>query len=191
MDFLIEQPAPKTNSVWDKYVPILESANHYHAYLHDEISNPNEYSELCYLLDNAYPGSVVHLHINTPGGILDSAVQIIDAISRSKAKVIAHLTGSVASAGTLIALSCDELVVSNFVQFMIHNYSGGTGGKGHEIKAMVEFSDKELNKTFKTIYSDFLTDAEMETVIDGRDIWLNADEVKERWERVQNAKNQS
>lgn len=186
MEIAIQQSKEK-QSIWDNFVPIIQTGRTYDVYLTEGIESPSEYNELCHLLKNAYTGDTFNLHINTPGGLIDSASMIIDALNTTKAHTVAYLTGSVASAGTLIALSCKDLVIAPHTQFMIHNYSRGTGGKGHEIKAMVEFSDRELNNTFRKIYNGFLTEEEMDSVIDGRDIWLNFVEVQERWDNMQKA----
>ena len=69
---------------------------------------------------------------------------------------------------------------------MIHNYSTGMQGKGHELKAYQKFTDQELNKTFREYYLGFLTEDEMEDVINGRDIWLNTDEAQKRWKNKKN-----
>jgi ATP-dependent protease ClpP protease subunit len=113
--------------------------------------------------------------------MIDSAVMIIDAIRASKAKVTAYLSGTVASAGTIIALACDNVVIADHTSFMIHNYSGGLAGKGHEMKARQLFIDTSLNKAFASFYNGFLTEAEMTEVINGKDMWMGKDEVVERW----------
>jgi len=38
---------------------------------------------------------------------------------------------------------------------MIHNYSGGMSGKGHEMKARQKFTDEHLNDAFKYFYKGF------------------------------------
>lgn len=167
--------------IWDLAVPIIISESGIDAYIQDEIGEPSYYSELCHILRSTPKGMTVNLHINTPGGMIDSATQIIDAITESKAKVVARLTGTVASAGTIIALSCDEVIPAAHLSFMIHNYSAGLYGKGHEMKARQEFMDKSLNTSFKSFYAGFLTEKEMEDVIDGKDIWIGTEEVAERW----------
>ena len=96
-----------------------------------------------------------------------------------------QLTGTVASAGTIIALSCDDLEVEDFTSFMIHNYSGGAGGKGHEIIDYVNFSDKNITATFKKLYSGFLTPRELTAVIKGKDMWMGTEEVQKRWDKMQ------
>ena len=172
----------KTGSIWEDHIPIARNGREIDAYIMAEIVNPIEYNELCHLLRNATSKEVIRLHINTPGGRLDSATMIIDAIAASDAYVIGVLSGSVASAGTMIALACDELECSSYLEFMIHYFSGGTGGKGNEIKAHSNFIDKHMPMIFKKMYVGFLTNKEIEDMIEGKDIWLNGDEVLERFE---------
>jgi len=174
------QPTAKY-SVWDQDVPIIVNKNITHVYISDNISDPYLYNEFCHKLRAATVLDTFYVYLNTPGGLIDSAFMIIDAIEQSDALVIAKLSGTVASAGTLIALACDQIEVANHTAFMIHNYSGGMSGKGHEMKARQEFADKSLNNTFKCFYKGFLTDNEMQDVIDGKDLWMGKDEVIERW----------
>lgn len=170
------------HSVFDNAIPIVVHDNgDLEAYITESIDEPSVYNELCHRLRLAPASSTVTLHINTPGGIIDSALMIIDAIKASKAKIIGYLTGTVASAGTIIALACDELSISQHLTFMIHNYSGGMVGKGHEMKAHQEFVDRNLNEAFKSFYAGFLSSKEMQSIIDGRDLWLSSEEVAARW----------
>jgi ATP-dependent protease ClpP protease subunit len=171
---------PGNNDVWSKYVPLVNEKNHTKVFLTDTIEEPANYNELCYALKTASSAEVFTLYINTPGGVIDSANMIIDAIQTSKAKVIAEISGTVASAGTIITLACDEVKIADHTAFMIHNYSGGVMGKGHEMKAHQEFVDKNLNDSFKIFYKDFLSEDEIEDVIDGRDMWMNKLEVLAR-----------
>lgn len=122
------------------------------------------------------------MYLNTTGGVVDSAFTIANAIKDSAAEVIAILNGTVASAGTIIALSCDDMIVKDHLSFMVHNYSGGIQGKGNEMKARQNFNDAHLNEAFKHFYTGFLTDDEIERVIDGTDLWMSSEEVKKRWD---------
>ena len=170
--------------IWDTVVPIVvdEEKNTVVAYLTGTIEDPSTYNELCYLLHTADKETVFDLYINTPGGIIDSAFMITNAIETSKAKITAYLSGTVASAGTMISLACDKILPAPHLSFMIHNYSGGMSGKGHEMKARQKFTDEHLNTAFKSFYSGFLTDDEMTNVIEGTDLWMGTAEVEERWE---------
>lgn len=182
MEITLPQPATPPTRVWDIYVPIVTSKNVSHVYITEPIDEPSYYNELCFLLDNATEQDTINIHINTPGGIIDSAVMIINSIKNSKANVVGHLAGTVASAGTMIALSCNSLKVANHTTFMIHNYSSSGGrGKGHELKAMQAFVDANINSTFTATYGGFLTPKELREVIDGKDLWMGKDEVLARF----------
>jgi ATP-dependent protease ClpP protease subunit len=130
-DITFQLPDDATR-IWDLQVPIIENKDDriLSIYMRDTIDEPCVYNEMCYMLDNAKPGSEVKLYLNTPGGVVDTAFMLADVIRRSKAKVVAHLAGTVASAGTLITMACDDIIIAPFTSFMIHNYSGGAVGKG-------------------------------------------------------------
>jgi len=72
---------------------------------------------------------------------------------------------------------------------MVHNYSGGAGGKGHEIIDYVNFSDKNITTTFKKLYSGFLTTRELNAVIKGKDMWMGTEEVQKRWVKMKDTNN--
>ena len=170
---------PKT-TVFDNYVPMITNKHTTTVYLTDVIEAPSLYNELCYKLDNASPAEEFFIYINTPGGILDAAIMTVNSIKNTAANTTARLSGTVASAGTIIALACKNVEVADHTAFMIHNYSGGLFGKGHELKAHQEFVDANLNKSFSSFYEGFLTPAEIKRVIDGKDYWMNKDEVLSR-----------
>lgn len=173
---------PKT-SVWDNYVPMITSKHTTTVYLTDVIESPSLYNELCFKLDNASPAEEFYIYINTPGGILDAAIMLVSSIKNTLANTTARLSGTVASAGTIIALACKHVELADHTAFMIHNYSGGLYGKGHELKAHQEFVDANLNNSFSAFYEGFLTPTEIKRVIDGKDYWMNKDEVLSRLAR--------
>ena len=179
---MIDDQSKESHRVWDEHIPIVKNGREIDAYITVTISDPIEYNELCHILRSASSKEVIRLHINTPGGSLDSATMIIDAINQSDAYIIGVLSGTVASAGTMIAMVCDELECSSYLEFMIHCFSGGTAGKGNEMKSHSSFINKHMPMVFKKIYAGFLTEAEIDDVIEGKDIWLNGDEVLERFE---------
>ena len=173
---------PTKTTVWDNYVPIVQTGRHYDVYITDEIAEPSEYSELIHTLKNAYESDTFVLHINSPGGVLDSALSLISALSNTKAKTKASISGTVASAATIITLACDELEVADYTNWMSHNYSGGLHGKGHEMKAYQTYIDKELNTAFHEIHKGFFTEKEITDMIDGKDHWMGKDEILRRWD---------
>lgn len=176
-------PAQKrVNTVWDNIVPVVKEGLTTSMYITSSLEEPLEYNEAHYALTTAKDYETVNIYINCPGGVVDTAFYLFNAIKDCKAKTIAHLSGTVASGGTIITMACDELCITSFTQFMIHNYSAhGISGKGHEIKDYVKFNDLELNKAFTEIYGTFLSEKEIQEIIDGKDYWLNKEQVLSRW----------
>lgn len=184
---LVTYEIDKPKTVWTDIVPIVEEGNEIHCYLTDQIGPPDIYNKLCHTLNSAMADKIVHVYLNSPGGIIDSANMVYFAMKNSKAKIIGHLSGSVASAATMLTMACDEITVTPFTQFMIHNYSGGVAGKGKEAKDQMDFVNNEINISFRDYYAGFLSEEEISDVIDDHDIWLNSREVLERWDNKKNS----
>lgn len=129
-ELTVDIPQPK-HSIWDNYVPIKEDRNTFHVYINDVIEGASTYNELYYKLRTASENDTFELYICTPGGLLDAALTLVNELKLTKAHTRAHISGTVASAGTIITLACKEVVVAPHTAFMIHNYSGGLHGKGY------------------------------------------------------------
>lgn len=179
----ILSPTKKPKGKWSKYVPIIKKDNVIDIYLTEEIAEAAEYNEACHTIRNASEDTVINLHLNTPGGYLDSAYSLVNAIQESRALTVAYLTGTVASAGTIIALACAKVVAKPFSTFMIHNYSSSTYGKGNELKQRQTYMDKHNVEAFNVFYSGFLSPREIKDMIEGKDFWLNDTEVTKRLEK--------
>ena len=116
--------------------------------------------------------------------MLDSAISIIEALKNTRAQTLACLVGSCYSAATLLALSCDNIDVGEFATLMCHNSSYGLGGYTTDIKDRANFEHKMIAKIYRSVYKNFLTDAEIESVLDNKTVWLDADDIVERLEIV-------
>ena len=156
----------------------------YTIYILKGVEAPEHFAEVISVIDNAMDGDTIIIKLNTPGGSFDSAMMLRDAIKSSRATVLAECVGSVASAGTFIALACAGLYIAPFCEFMIHNYSGGVYGKGNELEAQANFAIPHLKSVCYEVYDMFLTKKEIKKVIKGHDMYMTKAEVEERWERV-------
>lgn len=173
--------------LWDLHVPIVQTTSTIYVYLTAEIEEPSTYSELFHTLTTADENKTVHIVINTLGGVVSSGLMIAEAIKQSKAWVVCELVGDVCSIGTVITMACDELRAANNLSFMIHNYSGGLVGKGHEMKTRQNFVDSNIRDTFTEFYKGFLTEDEISKVLEDTDMWFGTQEVLDRWQnKLQN-----
>lgn len=187
LELLFQEEKKDKLSEWDKDVPIVARGKVVTAYLMSEIYEPEVYNELCYTLEYT-SADYVRLVMNNGGGQLDAMLSIIDAIRKSSAKVVAVLSGTVASAATMIALACDEIEVADHTSWLTHYYSGGSAGKGNEIKAKHLFDEVEIPKMFHTIHKGFFTEEEIERVMDGKDEWLNKEQILARFANMKATK---
>ena len=152
-------------------------------YLNSTIGSPEEYAEWNQILRSSGEQDVVYLHINCYGGQALTAVQLMRAISESRATVVASVEGACMSAATFLFLMADVCEISDHSIFMFHNFSGGTIGKGNEMMAQVHHNDKWARNLMESIYQDFFTQDEINSILEGKDYWLSPDEVTERLEK--------
>jgi ATP-dependent protease ClpP protease subunit len=159
----------------------------HHFYLSQQIEEPPHYTDMIHRIHTASPEDVIHIHLNTPGGHLDTGMQIINAMRSTPAHVICSIESEAHSLGTLIFLAADEFVVHDNVMMMFHNYSGGVFGKGHEQAAQLEGTKKWFSSLARKLYIPFLTEEELARLERGEDIYLHSDDIRKRLDRVVNA----
>jgi len=188
----------KLNSNEDTLLDIIDDSlsyvtkplgNMYTVYLSGMIGEPSSYTKIFDMIRNAEETDIIKLHINSEGGDLFTTIQFIRTMTESRATIIASAEGMCMSAATMIFLSADLFEISEHCMFMFHNYSGGTYGKGGEMYEQLIKERKWSEKIINKIYKGFLTDDEIKSIMNNRDIWMEGDEVKSRLEKILNKEN--
>lgn len=156
----------------------------YHFYINEPISDPDDYVELIDCLYQSRPSDSIYIHLNSPGGNLDITMQIINAINQCEASVIGIADGQVASAASLILFSCPNIAIQDFSYVMLHDGSEGAFGKSNENLKQAQFTARLLKKIAHKTYEPFFTEEEVDSVLDGKDLWLSSEEVKERIQKL-------
>jgi ATP-dependent protease ClpP protease subunit len=149
-------------------------------FLDEDIGAPSKYRELISALYSASEMDVFNLIINSSGGAAASCGAIVEAIQGTDATVRAVLLGDCHSAASIIALNCDEVIVSDSATMMIHTASFGTSGNTHLVKGYVDFSHKVINKLLDKTYTGFLSEQELNNVKMGHEVWLDSEEIGQR-----------
>jgi ATP-dependent protease ClpP protease subunit len=152
----------------------------HHFYIIDEIREVDPYVNLINTLKTSEQHDTIFIYLNTPGGNLLTTLQIISAIKQSAATVVTCMEGQVASAGTMIFLAGHRHIVGPNTIFMAHNYSGFVGGKGFELKTRQKFDEQYFHKFVRATYTGFLSEEEITSIMEDRDVWLDAEEVAKR-----------
>jgi len=159
-----------------------------------EIIQPSRYRRLISSLSSASEHDTFHFYFNSGGGSVESAISIIAAIKNSQARVIAHIIGSCHSACSLIALNCPEIMVYEDGSMMIHPSHFGTAGHALNVKVRSQFLSDIMDKMFKTTYTGFLTEDELNNVRNGIEIWLTSKDIEARlvtWLEAKNAESEN
>jgi ATP-dependent protease ClpP protease subunit len=151
-------------------------------YLSGEIKSANEYVTWFETIRNATETDVVVLHINSYGGDLFTAIQFMRAMAETKANVVASVEGACMSAATVIFLTAKNWEISKHSMFMFHNYSSGSFGKGGEMYDNIVHEREWSKKLWKDVYTGFLSETEINSILQNKDIWMSGEEVKKRLE---------
>ena len=80
----------------------------------------------------------------------------------------------------MVFLAADGFEISENSMFMFHNYSGGTFGKGGEMYDNIMYERKWSDKFMRSVYNGFLTDLEIKSMLENKDIWMEPEEVFNR-----------
>ena len=152
----------------------------YTFYLCGEITTPDDYVDWFETIRNASETDIIKIHINSPGGNLFTAVQLMRVMAESSARILASVEGACMSAATMVFLAADGFEISENSMFMFHNYSGGTIGKGGEMYDNIMYERKWSDKFMRSVYTGFLTDIEIKSMLENKDIWMDPDEVFKR-----------
>lgn len=156
------------------------AAQHVHFYLSKAVGEAEGYADMIHRILTASPNDTIFIHLNTPGGHLDTGVQIINAMQNSQAKIITILESTAFSLGTLIFLAGDEMIVNEHCMMMFHNFNGGLIGKGNELVSELEATVKWFASLAKSIYVPFLTEQEFDRIVRGEDMWMQTPEIRDR-----------
>ena len=166
----------------DKYSNnFTKSVAHIHEfYLTGEIGDAEEYIEWFDIIRNASAVDSIRIYINSPGGDLFTTLQFLRVMSDTEATVTTSVEGACMSAATMIFLHGHTQEVTPHSLFMFHDYSSGTFGKGGEQYDQIQFERGWSRKFLTEVYTGFLTDTEIESMMHNKDIWMDSEEVVKR-----------
>lgn len=147
--------------------------------LDSEIKEVSQYRKAFHVLSTASPNDIVRVIINTPGGLVDTALQFHNMLLNTQARTIAEVYNA-HSAGSMVMLSCDNIQMMRYSSVMIHSVSFGIGGKVGDVKAYADFTSDSNKAILDDIYAGFLSEKEIESIVNNKDIWLTKQQCEER-----------
>lgn len=168
---------------FQEHVKIIQSqstASHYRVFLDSGIEEPSKYRDLIQILISASPSDLVEFVVSCDGGNLDTTIDITNALRATEASTRAVITSKAHSGASMISLACDEVIAMPHSAMLIHQPRGGILGRHCEIIQQGRFEDDWIGKFYFDIYADFFTKEEIQSILDGKDVWLGHEQINER-----------
>lgn len=145
------------------------------------IESPKQFSTAVQILGLAKEEDTVEMRItDCPGGSIGATDGFIHAIRKCQAHVHMVAAGGVHSAGSMILLEADSFELASGFNSLIHCGSGGSVGNMNELRVQNRFDEEFYVRKFKETYEGFLSVKELDDMLEGKDIWLDAQQWVDR-----------
>lgn len=182
----IEEPVSPKILTSDVDIVKAKTLKVHDVYIYGPIEQPKAYIELSKNLLKADPEQeYFRFRIASPGGSCHGIIALINAIRQCNTVVEMHVDSPSYSAAATLALAGDALYMHRNTLLMFHNYSGGSYGKGGELKTMIKEEDMWIRKYMRDIHHPFLTADECSGLEKDQDVWIHSSDkdLKKRIDR--------
>lgn len=161
-------------------VTVNRKSSDFNIYLFGPILETTQFISALEAFRMAGPDDEVHIHLSTPGGLMDATDTFLSAMHQCDGRVIVHASGGCHSCGSIILLHANEFTLSENFNMLIHNGSTGSWGDLNKFAASAKHSVEYMNKVMRNTYEGFLTPEELQAMLDGKDFWMGPEEFMER-----------
>lgn len=145
------------------------------------ITEIDDFEEEIMVFEEASEGDLVSIQLSSPGGSLETCDFICRRMLECQAPIVVEIGITCASAASAICLHADEWVIHDSSTMMIHACSYSPGwGKEVDVFASATYTNRINREWLERTYKGFLSDSEMQSVLDGKDLYFYADDLRER-----------
>jgi ATP-dependent protease ClpP protease subunit len=168
--FLDEMPKFKVN------VPVIKSAT---LYLSTFMESKPSLAVLLNDLRQLTSEDRITMIFNSPGGLVSEGRAIINAVQNTGADIQTELLSEASSMAAIMFCIGDRRIIYENSSLMFHNFSGGIGGKGHEMRDRLKHTIKNITAFFRG-HIIGLSEEEIQQMLGGKEFWFGAKELCER-----------
>lgn len=167
----------------DKDALVYEVENNIYINLDQNITIPSDYRVVVEKLKTATEDNNIIIVFSTDGGDVDTAILLYNAIKECRGNIVGEIYKAYSS-GSMIAMAClkyHTVEVKKFATMMVHGIQW-TNIEGN-VKNMLNhqmFISKLDDLLITEMYSEFLSDEEIASILDGEEIWLHESQIKKR-----------
>jgi ATP-dependent protease ClpP protease subunit len=162
-----------------------ETETIYNLFIFRPITDAEQFIPAIEALQVAGEDDIFIVNISTPGGDIDATDTFLQSLDATEAKVVFVASGGVHSAGTLILMHAhpDQVAFSDGFHALVHNGSIGFGSKYSDWVSAVAYTKVHMDRLMKTAYRGFLSEAEIDAMLNGRDFWFGPEEFRDRLQK--------
>jgi ATP-dependent protease ClpP protease subunit len=153
-------------------------------FIDDEILDAKYYRKVILTIMKCSESDSVVFLINSIGGDMFTLRSIVETFKMVGVKTTAVIMAKCYSAASMLALSCDEIIVYPSAEMMIHTAQLVAGGSAGNFKRSVQFAVKSVESYIDDVYQGFLTEEEISDVKNDKEIYLDADQINTRLKRL-------
>mgnify|MGYP001184328150 FL=1 len=126
--------------------------------------------------------NTIHLYINSPGGLVDSCMHLIDTIKQSRIPVYTYGMGCIASCGVMLMMSGvkGHRYLTQNTAVMSHEFSGGQKGQYHDMldsKKHMDWTNEKLLEHYIKCTGKTKTYIRKHLLAPKTDHWLTPEEA--------------
>lgn len=138
------------------------------------------YRQVAHAIANSQKNDFIEYEISSPGGYVNGLVALLTAMEKTEATSVAWINGECHSAASMLALNCDVVYVSPYANMLVHFISFGSAGKAIDVRSKVQHVYATAEQLFRNTYKYFLTESEINDCLNGKELWLDSDEIQNR-----------
>lgn len=157
------------------------SATKYLVNITDDFDAPSTFDQVVAVLANATEDDEIVFNINSVGGYVSSLNMLLGWKAVCPARQVHVLMGDACSAASAFFLSkADQYIIGEGASMMIHEYQSGGYGTSSNNDRRHRHSREQCEKFVRLTYANFLSEEEILEVLKGVEVYLHADEIRER-----------
>lgn len=150
------------------------------------ITDIDDFEEEIMALEEATENDVVMIQLSSPGGSLETCDFLCRRIQECKAPVFVEIGLTCASAASAICLQADDWKIHDSSTIMVHACSYSPGwGKEVDVFSSATYTNRVNREWVERTYKGFLSEIELQSVLDGKDLYFFADDLRERLPKYQ------
>jgi ATP-dependent protease ClpP protease subunit len=155
--------------------------NRYTVNITSDFDSSDTYDEVVALLSNATEMDELIWNISSYGGYVNSLQMLLGWKNMCVAKQTHVLHSNADSCASAFFLSdADSYVVGDGATMFCHEIQAGVGGTTSNMSRHMEHLKKTNEDFIKRTYQNFLNETEIDEILKGVEVFLTADEIRER-----------